>query len=210
MRVTNVLAPIDFSPPSKLALDYGVAFARAFHSNLTLLHVIDNMRVPPSQVQTEDVVRRMAELLSPEDKGDLDVRIIAKTGVAESEVLSTIREQNMGAISGHLGIQPTELVGEGSDPDGDGFVDEMTVGQVSALVAYQALLPLPSYVDSFGYQTARHVGAELVKNLMVDARTTSRWYFVVTAGRRAGHLALGIGKAAGATLTLIKIGRAHV
>ena len=33
--------------------------------------------------------------------------------------------------------------------------------------------------------------------------TTSRWYFVVTMGRKAGHLALGIGKAAGATLTLI-------
>jgi 6-phosphofructokinase 1 len=38
---------------------------------------------------------------------------------------------------------------------------------------------------------------------MVDAHTTSRWYFIVTMGRKAGHLALGIGKAAGATLTLI-------
>jgi 6-phosphofructokinase 1 len=38
---------------------------------------------------------------------------------------------------------------------------------------------------------------------MVDAQTTSRWYFVVTMGRKAGHLALGIGKATGATLTLI-------
>ena len=38
---------------------------------------------------------------------------------------------------------------------------------------------------------------------MVDAKTTSRWYFVVAMGRKAGHLALGIGKAAGATLTLI-------
>jgi 6-phosphofructokinase 1 len=33
--------------------------------------------------------------------------------------------------------------------------------------------------------------------------TTSRWYLVLTMGRQAGHLALGIGKAAGATLTLI-------
>ena len=49
----------------------------------------------------------------------------------------------------------------------------------------------------------RHVGAELVKNLMTDAYTTSRWYFVITMGRKAGHLALGIGKAAGATMTLI-------
>lgn len=98
MRVTNVLAPIDFSPPSKLALDYGVAFARAFHANLTLLHVVDNMRVPPSQVHTEDVVRRMAELLSPEDKGDLDVRIITKSGAAENEILSTIREENVDLV----------------------------------------------------------------------------------------------------------------
>jgi 6-phosphofructokinase 1 len=64
-------------------------------------------------------------------------------------------------------------------------------------------LDLPPYVDTFGFQTARHYGVEIVKNLMVDAKTTSRWYFVVTMGRKAGHLALGIGKAAGATLTLI-------
>jgi 6-phosphofructokinase 1 len=38
---------------------------------------------------------------------------------------------------------------------------------------------------------------------MVDAKTTSRWYFVVAMGRKAGHLALGIGKSAGATITLI-------
>ena len=64
-------------------------------------------------------------------------------------------------------------------------------------------LALPPYVDTFGFQTARHYGVDIVKNLMVDARTTSRWYFVIAMGRKAGHLALGIGKAAGATLTLI-------
>jgi len=64
-------------------------------------------------------------------------------------------------------------------------------------------LDLDPSVDSFGYNTARHLGVELVKNLMVDAKTTSRWYFVVAMGRKAGHLALGIGKAAGATLTVI-------
>jgi 6-phosphofructokinase 1 len=64
-------------------------------------------------------------------------------------------------------------------------------------------LDLPHGIPTFGFQTARHIGVDLVKNLMVDAQTTSRWYFVVTMGRKAGHLALGIGKAAGATLTLI-------
>ena len=63
-------------------------------------------------------------------------------------------------------------------------------------------LDLPAHIDTFGYQTARHYGVEIVKNLMVDAKTTSRWYFVVAMGRKTGHLALGIGKSAGATLTL--------
>ena len=64
-------------------------------------------------------------------------------------------------------------------------------------------LDLPFNTDTFGFQTARHIGCELIENLMVDARTTHRWYFVIAMGRKAGHLALGIGKAAGATLTLI-------
>ena len=64
-------------------------------------------------------------------------------------------------------------------------------------------LDLPPHIDTFGFQTARHIGVDILKNLMVDAKTTSRWYFVIAMGRKAGHLALGIGKAAGATLTLI-------
>ncbi|GJL61564.1 diphosphate--fructose-6-phosphate 1-phosphotransferase [Candidatus Nitrospira salsa] len=64
-------------------------------------------------------------------------------------------------------------------------------------------LCLPRGIPTFGFQTARHLGVEIVRNLMIDAQTTSRWYFAITMGRKAGHLALGIGKAAGATLTVI-------
>jgi 6-phosphofructokinase len=64
-------------------------------------------------------------------------------------------------------------------------------------------LPLPGEIPTFGFETARQLGFELVRNLMEDSRTTGRWYFVVVMGRTAGHLALGIGKASGATLTII-------
>jgi 6-phosphofructokinase 1 len=64
-------------------------------------------------------------------------------------------------------------------------------------------LALPEGIPTFGFQTARHVGVSLVRDLQVDAHTTSRWYFIITMGRKAGHLALGIGKASGATLTII-------
>ncbi len=64
-------------------------------------------------------------------------------------------------------------------------------------------LPLPAGMPTFGFETARHLGTNLVLNLMEDSLTTSRWFYAVVMGRRAGHLALGIGKSAGATLTVI-------
>jgi ATP-dependent phosphofructokinase / diphosphate-dependent phosphofructokinase len=64
-------------------------------------------------------------------------------------------------------------------------------------------LPLPSDIVTFGFTTACNLGKELVRNLMQDAATTERWFFVTVMGRHAGHLALGIGGAAGATLTVI-------
>lgn len=64
-------------------------------------------------------------------------------------------------------------------------------------------LPLPGNMPTFGFQTARHFGGELVENLMKDARTTRRWYLVIAMGRSAGHLALGMGVCGGAALTII-------
>lgn len=64
-------------------------------------------------------------------------------------------------------------------------------------------LPLPYGIPTFGFETARHVGTDIVNNLMTDAMTTRRWFFIVAMGRQAGHLALGIGKSAGATITII-------
>jgi len=64
-------------------------------------------------------------------------------------------------------------------------------------------IQLPGGFSTFGYQTARHVGVGIVNNIIEDARTTGRWYFITTMGRHAGHLALGIGEAAGATISLI-------
>jgi 6-phosphofructokinase len=64
-------------------------------------------------------------------------------------------------------------------------------------------LPLPSDILTFGFTTACNLGKDLVRNLMNDAATMERWYFVTVMGRHAGHLALGIGGSAAATLTVI-------
>jgi 6-phosphofructokinase 1 len=64
-------------------------------------------------------------------------------------------------------------------------------------------LPLPNNYPSFGFESAREVGSQIVDTLMTDAKTCQRWYLSICMGRQAGFLALGLGLASGATLTLI-------
>ena len=57
-------------------------------------------------------------------------------------------------------------------------LDERAAGRLRVVHVRKTIdndLDLPPTVDTFGFQTARHYGAEIVKNLMVDAKTTSRW-----------------------------------
>ena len=114
-------------------------------------------------------------------------------------------ENVLGSLS-RLGV--TRLVTIGGDDTAFSAMklDERARGRLQVVHVPKTIdndLDLPYGVPTFGFQTARHAGADIVKNLMVDARTTGHWYLVVTMGRKAGHLALGIGKAAGATVTII-------
>ena len=105
-----------------------------------------------------------------------------------------------------LGITHLVTIGGDDTALSSSFVAERSGHEIHVVHVPKTIdndLPLPSHIPTFGYQTARHYGVELVQNLMLDARSTKRWYVVVAMGRKAGHLALGIGKAAGATLTII-------
>lgn len=112
------------------------------------------------------------------------------------------------AVNSLLRLNVDKLVTIGGDDTAFSAmkVEERAAGRIRVVHVPKTIdndLDLPLGIPTFGYNTARHVGVELVENLMVDAQTTSRWYFVVAMGRKAGHLGLGIGKAAGATLTLL-------
>jgi 6-phosphofructokinase len=111
-------------------------------------------------------------------------------------------------IASLLRLNVSQLVTIGGDDTAFSAMklEERAAGRIRVVHVPKTIdndLELPPHVDTFGYQSARHYGVDIVKNLMVDAKTTSRWYFVVAMGRKAGHLALGIGKSAGATVTLI-------
>jgi ATP-dependent phosphofructokinase / diphosphate-dependent phosphofructokinase len=112
------------------------------------------------------------------------------------------------AIISLLRLDVSDLITIGGDDTAFSAMklEEKSAGRLHVVHVPKSIdndLDLPPHIDTFGYQTARHIGVDILKNLMVDAKTTSRWYYVIAMGRKAGHLALGMGKAAGATVTLI-------
>jgi 6-phosphofructokinase len=83
--------------------------------------------------------------------------------------------------------------------------DHIKVVQVPKSIDNDLWLPSlgEAPLQTLGYETARHVGTDIVKSLMADAKTTGRWYLAVTMGRPTGNLTLGIGAAVSATCTVI-------
>ena len=58
----------------------------------------------------------------------------------------SLREFTNNAFNHHHGIQAAERFGYGQDPDGDGFVDELTRADVTAASVWQATLEVPGRV----------------------------------------------------------------
>lgn len=58
----------------------------------------------------------------------------------------SIREFTNNAFNQHHGLQPTERFGRDTDPDGDGFKNELTRADVTAVSVWQATLQIPGRV----------------------------------------------------------------
>ena len=69
---------------------------------------------------------------------DLVVRPFGRKGCC-----ATTRDFAIGAMQFHFGMQPAEVVGDGVDDDGDGVIDEILVGELSAMHAFMASIERP-------------------------------------------------------------------
>jgi mono/diheme cytochrome c family protein len=58
----------------------------------------------------------------------------------------SLRQFTNTAFNRHFGIQSSERFGVGTDPDGDGVVNELTRADVTAVTVFQATLPVPGRV----------------------------------------------------------------
>lgn len=73
---------------------------------------------------------------------DLVVRPFHQKGVAVS-----LREFTNRALLHHHGMLSVEMSGPNQDPDGDGYVNELTAGDVTAVVVFQATLQAPTQTE---------------------------------------------------------------
>ncbi len=146
---------------------------------------------------------------------DLEIAEVSRIHFDGGSILRTSREnptksadtlRNVAEALAKLEVSHLLTIG-GDDTAFAAFrLAELVKGQINMAHVPKTIdndLPLPPEVVTFGFTTACNLGKDIVKNLMEDAVTTNRWFFVTVMGRRAGHLALGIGAAAGATLTVI-------
>jgi hypothetical protein len=69
----------------------------------------------------------------------------------------SLRQFTNNAFNHHHGIQSEERFGVGVDADGDGFVNELTRADVTAVTLYQATLPVPGQVVSRDPEVRRAV-----------------------------------------------------
>lgn len=105
-----------------------------------------------------------------------------------------------------LGVRYLIAIGGDDTTYGATRIAEMSEGKIGVATVPKTIdndLPLPEGAPTFGFETARSVGTGIIETLMEDARTAERWYLVVSMGRKSGALALGMCKAAGATLAVI-------
>jgi 6-phosphofructokinase 1 len=126
----------------------------------------------------------------------------ARTNPTKSEA----QMKNIFTVFEKLGITALVTIGGDDTAFSASYVAKYCKGKIKVAHVPKTIdndLPLPGTAPTFGYETARHYGVQIVRNLIEDARTTSRWYLIISMGRAAGHLALGIGKASAATLSII-------
>ncbi|HLH31145.1 MAG TPA: universal stress protein [Terriglobia bacterium] len=190
MQIKKVLVPVDFSPPSTLAVNHGIALARKFRAKLSLLHVVESPTAllytfPPGaekiEAQRKDQAEKMLPaMISPEDQDDLDALFLVKTGDVEDVIEVTAHEEQADAVV--LGTHGRGLFGRlfiGSVTQAllrKLGVPVMTVCRVSRPLEFQKFLfatdfgPNSDKGFQFALDMATETGASLVVAHTLDKR----------------------------------------
>jgi nucleotide-binding universal stress UspA family protein len=87
------MVPVDFSEPSKKAVNYGLSLALEFDSRLVLSHIS-----PFDPALYEWAKSQLLQLIPPDCRERLDFEIIVKGGDIRQELLATIEEKQIDLV----------------------------------------------------------------------------------------------------------------
>ena len=82
IHIKTILAPVDFSEPSKKAVNYGISLAVEFKARLVLAHI-----APFDARSYEAAKLHLLQLIPTEYRDRLDYEIIVKAGDVRQELM---------------------------------------------------------------------------------------------------------------------------
>ena len=93
IRIKKILVPVDFSEPSKKAVNYGLSLCTEFKARLVLTHI-----VPYDALAYLTAKANLLELIPAEYREKLDFEIIVKGGDVREELLGIVHEKNIDLV----------------------------------------------------------------------------------------------------------------
>jgi nucleotide-binding universal stress UspA family protein len=131
IRLKNILVPVDFSEPSRMAVNYGLSLAREFEAGMVLAHI-----APFDRTLYEAAKLRLLDLIPSEFQESLHFETIVKAGSVQEEILGIVSDRDI------------DLVVMGSH--GRNYVERVVLGSVAESMLRK--LPVPvltvSHLDS--------------------------------------------------------------
>ncbi|MEO6912595.1 MAG: 6-phosphofructokinase, partial [Candidatus Baltobacteraceae bacterium] len=128
---------------------------------------------------------------------DLDIEAVSRIHFTGGSILRTSRtnpakdeatlERCVSSLE-TLGVRYLVCIGGDDTTYGATQIAARTRGRIGVATVPKTIdndLPLPDNAPTFGFETARTVGTNIIESLMEDARTTERWYLVVSMGRKS-------------------------
>lgn len=93
IHIKNIMVPVDFSEPSKKAVNYGLSLASEFESRLVLAHI-----APFDALQYERAKMQLLKLIPADYRDRLDFEIIVKAGDIRGELLAAVDEKSIDLV----------------------------------------------------------------------------------------------------------------
>jgi nucleotide-binding universal stress UspA family protein len=93
IHIQKILVPVDFSEPSKKAVNYGLSLALEFDSRLILAHIAKYDPVAFEQSKAD-----LLELIPPDCREVLNFELIVKSGDVRSEIIGIIEDREVDLV----------------------------------------------------------------------------------------------------------------